>query len=229
MPYANPIQMGHCNHLASMRNKWCSWFCRIWIMGLLMFANVTSEDQIGAPSSGSLCISDCATCPVICSPPPPLLEMPPMAGPNDYPYPYYYFYASKAASSLPLDASFYFITPASPPKSSSYPSWGTPPPPFKYYNNMPPSGRMPPMAGPNDYPYPYYYFYASKAASSLPLDAPFYFMLLFFFHCYKHAYYTWQFCLATNHGDEFMVLMMDVLPDQELNFDGNQSIPIIFL
>nr|XP_023883715.1 extensin-1-like [Quercus suber] len=183
MPYANPIQMGHCNHLASMRNKWCSWFCRIWIMGLLMFANVTSEDQIGAPSSGSLCISDCATCPVICSPPPPLLEsFPPPSPPVHHSPPKYYYSNPPPPPSLPSSP------PASPPKSSSYPSWGTPPPPFKYYNNMPPSGRMPPMAGPNDYPYPYYYFYASKAASSLPLDAPFYFMLLFFFHC---VFYFW--------------------------------------
>ncbi|KAH1252631.1 hypothetical protein GmHk_04G009556 [Glycine max] len=39
-------------------------------MGLALFATVTSsEEKVEDPSSGLFCISDCAKCPVICSPP----------------------------------------------------------------------------------------------------------------------------------------------------------------
>ncbi|PPR87796.1 hypothetical protein GOBAR_AA32897 [Gossypium barbadense] len=48
-------------------SKWL----KIGIMGMIMLARVTSEHEMGTPSDGSLCISECTTCPVICSPPPP--------------------------------------------------------------------------------------------------------------------------------------------------------------
>ena len=48
------------------------WILKAWFMGLVLFATVTSSEyKAEDPSSGLFCISDCATCPVICSPPPP--------------------------------------------------------------------------------------------------------------------------------------------------------------
>lgn len=170
---------GHCSSLASAMRKWFPWFLRIGIMGFVMFAGVTSADQIEAPSTSELCISDCATCPVICSPPPPLLKSFPPPSPSVH-------HSSPPPPPLlkPFPPPSRAVTP---PEAAPYTSWGSPPPPpppFKYYNNMPPSGPvtpMPPNGVPRDYPYPYYYFYASHAPS-LSLDASFVFMLLFLFH-----------------------------------------------
>lgn len=182
---------GNGNLLAFVRRLWFPWLLKIWIPGLVIFAiNVTSEDQIEGPSTGTLCISDCTTCPVICSPPPPPLLVPHPPPPPPVPSvhhspPYAY---STHAPPPPLLVPFpppppllVPYPPPPPPKSTSYSSRGPPPAPFLYFSNMPPSGQTPPTAGPRDYPYPYYYFGASKA-SSLPLDAASISMLLLFFH-----------------------------------------------
>ncbi|KAG2663390.1 hypothetical protein I3760_16G027100 [Carya illinoinensis] len=116
----------HGNILAWMRKKWFLWFLKVGIMELIMFANVTSEDQIGVPSTNTLCISDCATCPVICSPPPP--PPPPLL--QSHPPPSPSAHHSRPPRPPPLEAS--------PPKTSSYSSVPPPPPPYKYFNNIPP-------------------------------------------------------------------------------------------
>ncbi|XP_040998971.1 extensin-2-like [Juglans microcarpa x Juglans regia] len=158
----------HGNILAWMRKKWFLWFLKVGIMGLIMFANVTSEDQIGVPSTNTLCISDCATCPVICSPSPPLLQSHPPPSPPVH-------HSQPRPRPPPLEASA--------PKASSYSSvQPPPPPPYKYFNNMPPGPGTPPTTYPHDYSYPYYYFYASKA-SYLSLDASFFFMSLSLSFC----------------------------------------------
>ncbi|KAF3447314.1 hypothetical protein FNV43_RR12499 [Rhamnella rubrinervis] len=165
--------MGQREVLVSMRRNYpLRVFCFIGL--LITFATLTYEDHVGEPESGLLCISDCTTCPVICSPPPPVLEShppPPTSQPvHRSPPPSYYNYSpppppKQTPSPSPPPRSPPKEMPPSPPSQPS--SWGTPPPPFKYFFNMPPSGPVlvPPSttSGPHDYSYPYYYFYASKA------------------------------------------------------------------
>ncbi|KAF5726146.1 hypothetical protein HS088_TW23G00887 [Tripterygium wilfordii] len=55
----------YVNNPQSSRKKWLGLFVKVAILGIVMVASVNSEDQ-----TGLLCISDCDTCPVICSPPP---------------------------------------------------------------------------------------------------------------------------------------------------------------
>ncbi|KAK6129506.1 hypothetical protein DH2020_036739 [Rehmannia glutinosa] len=89
-----------------------------------------SQGQTGISPAGLLCISDCETCPVICSPPPsppsplapPTPKSPPPPahpppppsvgagmGQRNFSFPYYYFYASKASCYLPLQESFILL------------------------------------------------------------------------------------------------------------------------
>ncbi|KAF3446068.1 hypothetical protein FNV43_RR11247 [Rhamnella rubrinervis] len=164
--------MGQREVLVSMRRNYpLRVFCFIGL--LITFATLTYEDHVGEPESGLLCISDCTTCPVICSPPPPVLEShppPPTSQPVHRSPPRLTTIPSlpppkQTPSPSPPPRSPPKEMPPSPPSQPS--SWGTPPPPFKYFFNMPPSGPVlvPPSttSGPHDYSYPYYYFYASKA------------------------------------------------------------------
>ncbi|XP_027357065.1 extensin-3-like [Abrus precatorius] len=155
--------------LAQMGHSQFSCNIKLVLMGLALLAKVTWEDKIEAPSSDLFCISDCATCPVICSPPPPILITksypPPSPSVPHYPSPSYFTFSPPP--------------PNSPPSPSSHSSAPPPPPPFKSYT--PPSGSAQPqptvIVGPHDFSYPYYYFYAS-AASSLSNHAPFLVLLL---------------------------------------------------
>ncbi|KAG5030833.1 hypothetical protein JHK85_014815 [Glycine max] len=146
------------------------WILKAWFMGLVLFATVTSSEyKAEDPSSGLFCISDCATCPVICSPPPP----PPMLITPPHP---------PTSPSAPHSPPLSYLSPP-PPKSQ------LPPPPFKSYNT-PPSGLARPqptvISAPHDFAYPYYYFYAS-GASSLSIHAPFFglvILLHWVFYCW---------------------------------------------
>ncbi|KAG2666003.1 hypothetical protein I3760_15G034900 [Carya illinoinensis] len=181
----------HRNLSASMRKQWFPWLLNVgMIMGLFMFANVTCDQdhEIGDPPTGAPCISECATCPVICSPPSPQLQShPPPASsvhhslPPPKPTPSSPDHSRpRPPTSTPLPS-----PPAAlPPKASSNSLGGSPSPPFIYFNNMPPSdpGHVPPMVGAYGYSYPYYY-YASMASTSLSvLDASFFLIMLLVFH-----------------------------------------------
>ncbi|PQM37773.1 leucine-rich repeat extensin-like protein 3 [Prunus yedoensis var. nudiflora] len=63
--------MGSFKALAFTEGKWFPWFLKAGLIGLVMFAGLTYEDQVGEAETGLLCISECTTCPIICSPPPP--------------------------------------------------------------------------------------------------------------------------------------------------------------
>ncbi|KAK8547353.1 hypothetical protein V6N13_098065 [Hibiscus sabdariffa] len=159
-------------------SKWL----KLAIMGIvmLMLAGVTSEHEMGTPSADLLCISDCATCPVICSPPPPpLLKAfsPPSSSVHLSPPEPYYTPRSPSESDdtrcpPPLESESLPPSPPRPPPpppppaQSSYSSKASPPPPrFVYFFNAPPGqGQgLPTVLGPHEYPYPYYY-YPSKAS-----------------------------------------------------------------
>ncbi|XP_022732009.1 extensin-like [Durio zibethinus] len=166
------MMMGLGYSQLSLGSKWLVLLLKVGIMVLIMLARVTSEDELGIPSAGLLCISDCATCPVICSPPPPPLlksfpPPPPSVHHSPPPVPYYYIPPQSYSHSPPPAESVPPTSPLRPPPPapSSYSSKGSPPPPFKYFYNAPPGQGPPTVVGPHQYPYPYYYFYASKASS----------------------------------------------------------------
>ncbi|RDX84870.1 hypothetical protein CR513_34012, partial [Mucuna pruriens] len=143
-------------------NKYYSGFIKTWLMGFVLCGTVRSEERVKAPSSDLICISDCSTCPVICSPPPPIVIT--------------------KSPSLPS-----YLSPPPPPSPPSHSSGiAPPPPPLKSYNT-PPSGLAQPqptlISAPHDFSYPYYYFYTS-AASSLSIHAPL-FLFLFFLIAYS--------------------------------------------
>lgn len=136
---------------------------------LIMLCAAKSEDQTGMPEAGSLCISDCESCPVICAPPPPPVNSKPLPPPplpppqppvhhHSPPQPYYF-------GSPPL-----FSLPEPPP---------SPPPPRRPTCPPPPPPKSVGVPKDYPYPYPYYYFYASKAASVPHLESIFCFLLLF--------------------------------------------------
>ncbi|CAJ1973548.1 unnamed protein product [Sphenostylis stenocarpa] len=176
--------MSHTNHSGFITENLFSWILTASFIVLALFARVTMEDKVEGPSSDLFCITDCSTCPAICSPPPPTLIIttshpPPSPSPPHSP------------SSLPYSS---YLSPPplpkpklGPPPPLSY-SPGVPPPPapFKSYNT-PPSGLGQPqptvVSGPHDFSYPYYYFYAS-AASSPSMHAPFCVVLFFLFNCF---------------------------------------------
>ncbi|KAI6682198.1 hypothetical protein NL676_036079 [Syzygium grande] len=180
----------------------------LWFTG-----GVTSQGQmpLTTPTTGVVCISDCATCPVICSSPPPLsmptyqpplpplpklpspplpplptLPPPPLPVHHHHPPPESYYYSSPPPPSLePLP-----LTPPGPPlptllpppeAPSLYPSWSAPPPPFKYSNNAP-SGPGIPGTGMGGHDYSYpYYYFYASEAASLAGHCYFFMLLLFFF------------------------------------------------
>ncbi|BBG95073.1 S-adenosyl-L-methionine-dependent methyltransferases superfamily protein [Prunus dulcis] len=163
------------------------------LIGLVMFAGLTYEDQVGEAETGLLCISECTTCPVICStPPPPQLESssPPPSPPPVHPSPSQSYYSSPPPSPPQFDYSSPPASPPPPPPSppkqspspSSYSKGAPPPPSFVYFFNMPPSGPVPTTTTTttgvlHNNSYPYYYFYASEA-SSLSAHAFFLFVFL---------------------------------------------------
>lgn len=192
--------MKHPTVLSSLKRKW------FLLLYALMFAKMRCDDQPppGTPGAGLLCISDCGTCPVICSPPSPSVNSkpPPSSPPQPLPTPPtppvhhysppqpYYFNAPPPSSSLPKP-----LPPESsppPPSPPSYISWGKagPPPPFNYFGgggNIP-SVQAPPGMVPVNYSYPYYYFYASQA-SSFTMQGSSLFALLLSIHVLYFLYW----------------------------------------
>ena len=163
------VHKGHHKRLGFIRKIiWLSWFFKVGFLGLAVFARVTySDEKVQGPNSSSggfLCVSECATCPLICSPPPPPLR-------SSYPPPHFPSLSYFTSSPPPPESQAPPPSPSSPPSRSS----GAAP-------SLPPSGTAPPtvISGPHEYSYPYYYFYSSDAA---PLVAygPF-FMALSFLH-----------------------------------------------
>ncbi|KAL5853558.1 hypothetical protein ACOSQ3_008676 [Xanthoceras sorbifolium] len=169
--------MGRVDYgLAFGRPKRLVLLFRVGIMLTIALGKVASEDQTEVPATGLLCISDCSTCPVICSTPPPAKEhlYPPLSPPFHHSPPESYYNSPLPTPHLsPPPPTPHWSPPPPPPQPA--PSWPTypttPPPPFKYYNAPPSPGqaRAPPSAGtgPTNYPYPYYYFYASEASPDL--------------------------------------------------------------
>ncbi|XP_052169848.1 leucine-rich repeat extensin-like protein 3 [Diospyros lotus] len=153
---------------------------RKWLLMVLLIVevaifptSVTSQNQVSVPAATAdlLCISDCATCPVICAPPPPpppQVESPlPLVEPTP-PLPLPLPPPLVEAAPPPPESK----PPKSPPQHHSPPpplpsiSWGFSPPPPPGYITIP-SGQRPSGMGQRNYTYPYYYFYASKAAASI--------------------------------------------------------------
>ncbi|TQE11108.1 hypothetical protein C1H46_003114 [Malus baccata] len=168
--------MANSRALRFMVGKWIPRSLMAAIFGMIMFSRFTYGDQTVDPETGLICISDCTTCPVICSPPPPPQLEPsgPPPSPLQSPPPAYhsppqYYYISPPPSPPKQSP----LPPPSPPKQCppSYPSKGAPPPPrFMYFYGMPPAGPVPTTATTgagvaNNSSHPYYYFYASEASS----------------------------------------------------------------
>ncbi|PIN13241.1 Dynamin GTPase [Handroanthus impetiginosus] len=181
--------------LALMARKWCLFLLTI------LFSTSKSESQTNNPQAGLLCISDCETCPVICSPPPsssspstpssplppppsplPFLLPPPPVHHHSPPHPYYF--ASPPSTSPPAHP------PPSPRSGGS--GVATPPPPSPPQSIIPWSGAFPTPPsvygynpgnmGQRNFSYPYYYFYASKASCYLPFhQAPILSVVFIFF------------------------------------------------
>lgn len=60
--------------ILSRRKTTTIWFVFSWAMAILLASSNAGDDpsiQISAPATGLLCISECGSCPSICSPPPP--------------------------------------------------------------------------------------------------------------------------------------------------------------
>ncbi|TYH61059.1 hypothetical protein ES332_D07G023600v1 [Gossypium tomentosum] len=189
------VNMRFPNGQLSQGSKWVVLLFKVGFMGMMMMImvpSVTSMEEIGTPSAGLLCISECSTCPVICSPPPapPLKSFPPPSvsvhhtPPPDVPY-FYYTPMSPQTPQHSPPPSVSVSPPPSPPRPPSSPpapsSKGSPPPPFKYFYNEP-SGQGPPTT-PRQYPYPYpYYYYYSSKASSLSVQVSISPVMLLFFN-----------------------------------------------
>ncbi|KAK7351288.1 hypothetical protein VNO77_10614 [Canavalia gladiata] len=164
-------EMNHSKCLEFIKRRVFCWIIKVLLIEVALLATTTSEGKVeGATSSDIFCISDCDTCPVICSPPPP----PPILTTKSYPPP------SPSIPHSPSPSYFTFSPPPhkphSPPPSSPPPPPS--PPPFNSYSTPNPTV----VAGPHDFSYPYYYFYAS-AASSPSIHASF-FVSLFFLIAY---------------------------------------------
>ncbi|KAI3802108.1 hypothetical protein L1987_30233 [Smallanthus sonchifolius] len=148
------------------------------------------------PDASLLCISECGTCPLICSPPPSAVSKPPPSAESKPPPPV----DSEPPPYLtpiyhPTPPQSYSPTPPPPPprtraKSCPPPSYITvgtnaPPPPKLV---VVPSTQIPPSdgVGQKNFSYPYYYFYASNGVAFsqgfsrfLNLFTCFYFIFLF--------------------------------------------------
>ncbi|KAL9688110.1 hypothetical protein QQ045_032524 [Rhodiola kirilowii] len=121
---------------------------------LMLFTLVSAQDPA---SAGLLCISECVTCPIICSPPPsPIQPSLPLPSP---PPPLPALPRPPKCSPPPPP-----LTP--PPPRFIYSFGGIPPPPRVYYGVFPapPNEKGRPKG--YEYPYPYYYYYSSGVISS---------------------------------------------------------------
>ncbi|KAL7592914.1 hypothetical protein Lser_V15G33692 [Lactuca serriola] len=151
---------------------------RKWYFCFLLISIFSKVEPSTTPDANLLCISECGTCPVICSPPPsppaqskspslPVESKPPPSPSTDdsEPPPYLtpIYHATPPPRSQPM--------PSSPPRTKSCPppsyiTMGTnappPPPPPKVV--VVPSTQVPAVE-PKNNPYPYYYFYASKGVT----------------------------------------------------------------
>ncbi|CAI9293935.1 unnamed protein product [Lactuca saligna] len=153
---------------------------RKWYFCFLLISIFSKVEPSTTPDANLLCISECGTCPVICSPPPsppaqskppslPIESKPPPSPSKDdsEPPPYLtpIYHATPPPPSRPQ------LTPSSPPRTKSCPppsyiTMGTnappPPPPPKVV--VVPSTQVPAVE-PKNNPYPYYYFYTSKGVT----------------------------------------------------------------
>lgn len=158
--------------------------------------------------SGLLCISDCATCPMICSSPPPLQVVSEPPPPPPLP---------PLLSSEPPPP-----PPAPPLPPSSYISWGdsggaTPASPSNYFNS--PATETPAAGGglgKINYSYPYFYYYASKGVSLSSLQLHRSTFLVFFIISIFSVYSCWIYMelsdtLAKNSILIYFVLLMNLL------------------
>nr|GLL37980.1 leucine-rich repeat extensin-like protein 3 [Ipomoea trifida] len=141
-----------------------SFFTLNWLCFLLgtMVPGLKSQSP-----AGLVCISDCATCPIICSSPPHLeaVSVPPP---------------------LPPLLAYGPPPPAPPLPPSSYISWDgatTPASPSNYLDS-PPATETPAVGGGGlgkiNYSYPYFYYYASNGVSLTSLQIHRSTLLLFF-------------------------------------------------
>nr|XP_004245075.1 proline-rich receptor-like protein kinase PERK8 [Solanum lycopersicum] len=153
--------------------------CLFLVLCVATFCLTNSQDTNTMPPASLLCISECNTCPVICSTPPPstiklnpppspstsiLVQTPPPPPPLFAP-----LRPSPPSSHSPSPPSSSQKEPKSPPPSYMIYT-GAPPPP--HTSNCPPniinipSTQVPPVQ--KNYTYPYYYYFASEA-TSIPL------------------------------------------------------------
>ncbi|KAJ6924349.1 leucine-rich repeat extensin-like protein 3 [Populus alba x Populus x berolinensis] len=131
------LEMGYLNGLlTSPSGRWFTLFFKIVIvLEMVMFARANSDaDPMGEPAAGLVCISDCVTCPVICSPPPPPLLYYPSPPSRHSPSPQHSYHSPPPQppppTSSPPSPPAYHSPPRSPQAPSWYPIWGTPPPLF---------------------------------------------------------------------------------------------------
>ncbi|KAL5701649.1 hypothetical protein ACHQM5_026965 [Ranunculus cassubicifolius] len=135
--------------MAETKGQWLLRLLRITITTVLLFGQV-GKGQNGDATTGLLCISECTTCPVICSPPPSpdsLTLTPSPSLPSQSPPPPPRNHQSPPPPTL------------SPPPSSSYLPESPPPPRIQII----PSISSPSLPTASNYTYPYYYYYASHA------------------------------------------------------------------
>ncbi|KAM1388329.1 hypothetical protein ACFX2I_016473 [Malus domestica] len=183
-------QMSNSKDLVSMAGKWIPRSFKAAVFGLIMFAGLTYEDHTVDPETGLLCISECGTCPVLCSPPPsPELEpsgplpSPPQSPPPVHHSPPQYYYISPPPSPPKQSPSPTPSPPKQSPSPPSYSSKGAPPPPprFVYFYDMPPAGPVPTATTGtgvvNNNPLPNY-FYTSMASSPSSVHVLLLFILL---------------------------------------------------
>ncbi|XP_050126144.1 leucine-rich repeat extensin-like protein 3 [Malus sylvestris] len=182
--------MSNSKDLVSMAGKWIPRSFKAAVFGLIMFAGLTYEDRTVDPETGLLCISECGTCPVLCSPPPsPELEpsgplpSPPQSPPPVHHSPPQYYYISPPPSPPKQSPSPTPSPPKQSPSPPSYSSKGAPPPPprFVYFYDMPPAGPVPTATTGtgvvNNNPLPNY-FYTSMASSPSSVHVLLLFILL---------------------------------------------------
>lgn len=149
-------------------------FAVLWVVATALFL-AASEAQMAVPSTGQLCISDCSTCPVICTAPPPPSSYSTYIPPPPSLESYGGYMAAPVMTRPPPPPEFYGGYMASPEMTRP------PPPVSKYFMGAQPSGQMPQTVGPRDYSYPYYYFYSSNSCSS-SFVSTFVVSLVCFFH-----------------------------------------------
>ncbi|KAF9614961.1 hypothetical protein IFM89_021391 [Coptis chinensis] len=121
--------------------RWSLGCLRIGIIGIMLLGQVT-KGQFEVPAQGLLCISECTSCPVICSPPPSQSSpAPPTPSSPSYSPPVIYYKSPSPPSThnhQPPPP-----PPLSPPPSSSS-SESSPPPPSPNYQTIP-SVSTPPL------------------------------------------------------------------------------------